>query len=280
MSHWYFTSRGPALSAQKLREAKPKLIILDFDGTLTPIKKTPELVHLSKNMKSVLAKLAHCADTIVVILSGRSLNDLQRRVGIVGIVYFGNHGLTSNLADIGFKKTQDKEWITIAKKARRVLNPLAKQFPGSFVEFKGIDLSLHYRLVPVGKVPELIAEAQYAVRRLRLTITQGKKVLEFRPRSHRNKGWAIRYIARNFAGGWKRTGICLYLGDDHTDEDAFAALLSMGPRALGMKVGMERTLAPYRLKNIREVQMLLKSLITPNVSKREMKRIKQQEDTI
>ena len=69
-------------------------------------------------------------------------------------------------------------------------------------------------------------------------VVTGKEVVEFTI-SSADKGDAIRALAQR-----TRAANTLYLGDDVTDEDAFAAL---GPDDLGIKVGPGPTVAGHRL---------------------------------
>ena len=58
-------------------------VIIDFDGTLSYLAKTPELAIILPETKRVLQRLSHMSDVHVAIISGRQLDDLQRKVGIM-----------------------------------------------------------------------------------------------------------------------------------------------------------------------------------------------------
>lgn len=68
-------------------------IIVDFDGTLSPLARTPELAFIPPETKKVLEKLANMQDVHVVVISGRELEDLRKKVGVEGITYAGCQGL-------------------------------------------------------------------------------------------------------------------------------------------------------------------------------------------
>lgn len=68
-------------------------LLLDYDGTLSPIAPHPDLATLSPEIKNVLFKLSHHSDVYVAIISGRNVDNVKKMVGIDGITYAGNHGL-------------------------------------------------------------------------------------------------------------------------------------------------------------------------------------------
>ena len=68
-------------------------LILDYDGTLTPIAPTPAMATLPAETKNLLERLSNHPDVFIAVVSGRSLQDVKAMVGIEGITYAGNHGL-------------------------------------------------------------------------------------------------------------------------------------------------------------------------------------------
>ena len=68
-------------------------LLLDYDGTLAPIAPHPDLATLSPELKNVLYKLSNHSEVYVAIISGRSVDNVKKMVGIEGITYAGNHGL-------------------------------------------------------------------------------------------------------------------------------------------------------------------------------------------
>jgi len=245
----------PALASRL--DARPRLLIFDFDGTLAPIAPAPGQAKLPRRVKTLLQELAEADDTRLAFVSGRALANLRAKVGLQQAVYVGNHGLSAAPSRLGVDNQLRRRWSATALQAFKLLKPLVKAFPGSRLEFKGPDLSLHYRQVSPAQVPTLLQTARRAVRGLPLAAGHGKQVLELRPRTRRNKGSAVRQLARELSPGWRRGGVCVYSGDDRTDEDAFAALRDLGSRAVGIKVGAGATLAHYRARDTREVADLI-----------------------
>ena len=68
-------------------------LLLDYDGTLSPIAPHPDLAVIPPETKKVLMRLARMPDVFVAIISGRGVNNVKQMVGIEGITYAGNHGL-------------------------------------------------------------------------------------------------------------------------------------------------------------------------------------------
>src|SRR5690349_22939246 len=73
------------------RRARKVFLFLDFDGTLAGIRRRPEDVHLSAELRRLLASLGR-GGAILAIISGRGLRDVCRRAGVRNIWYAGAHG--------------------------------------------------------------------------------------------------------------------------------------------------------------------------------------------
>ena len=68
-------------------------VILDFDGTISFLAQKPALAIIPPETKKALEMLAQFSDCKITVISGRNIVDLQRKVGVEGITYAGNHGL-------------------------------------------------------------------------------------------------------------------------------------------------------------------------------------------
>lgn len=247
--------------AGRIRRAERVALLLDFDGTLSPIARRPEIPRLSPSRRKVLQDLGRNGRVVVGIISGRALRDLRHRVGIHGLYYAGNHGL--ELAGPGIRFIHP-EAVTARPLLRRIgmeLGERLKGVPGILVENKTLSLSLHLRRVHPShrsQVRRLFARTlkPYLIRE-EVRVTRGKMVLEVRPAVHWDKGSAVRLIRRELRRS-SRTFLC-YLGDDETDEAAFRAL---GERDLAVFVGGRKrgSAAPYYLRDPGEVEDFLKRL--------------------
>jgi trehalose 6-phosphate phosphatase len=234
-------------------------LFLDFDGTLASIAPRPELAGLTPDMRRLVRRLS--VRVPVAVISGRSLPDIQSRVGLKRIVYAGNHGL--EIAGLGLRYRMGKavEW----RRRLRVLADLLREdleiLPGIIVEDKEYTLSIHYRLAR-GKIRHKAARWMEANllplgRAGQIRIGRGKAVWEIRPPIDWDKGRAVAWLLRQarFRGRWP-----LYIGDDETDQDAFRTIRRIG---LGIAVGPleKKGAAHHAVRSPREVALFLNRLL-------------------
>jgi len=250
---------------RQFRAAGRVLLLLDYDGTLTPIVETPDSAYLSESTKQILQELAKQGRYKVGIISGRALDDLRRRVGIKDIVYAGNHGLEIEGPDIYFVNPIAEEMRPVFNLITRVLTKAMATVRGVRVENKGLTLSVHYRLVEEGKSEEVdnILERVIATARSlgKVVVTSGKKVYEVRPGVDWNKGEAIALLIDKYGKPKTKTGVLpIFLGDDTTDEDGFKVVVKQG--GISVFVGEEThdSAARYHLKSPAEVEQFLRMM--------------------
>lgn len=236
-------------------------LLLDFDGTIVPIAGDPGRVRLPGATTAVLSEIAAIPNSLVAILSGRSLDDVRDRVGLKGIVYAGNHGL--EIAGDAWRWTYaEVQPATAAIKACcRWLRRRLRRIPGVLIEEKGLSASVHFRRTPVRFVGEVRAAVHQEAGRVPPGVVEvlgGTQVLEIRPRVPWDKGAAARWILRRtFGEDWPSKVCAIYLGDDRTDEDAFQAL----DGAVTVKVGPPApTAARYGLRDPGQVVEFLRLL--------------------
>jgi trehalose 6-phosphate synthase/phosphatase len=234
----------------------PLMLLLDYDGTLTPIADHPERARLSPSMRKLLGACADRPDTEVAIVSGRSLEDVRRLVGEPRFVYAGNHGLEIAGPEIGEFQHED-----LAHYSRRT-EALAKRLEevareGAWVEEKGPTLTFHYRAVPEGNRAPLVERARELIHEAGYQARDARCALEARPPIGWDKGRAALHVLRTRHGPlWSEKVRVVYVGDDRTDEDAFVVL---GGLALTFRVGRADTptAASLRLADVAAVEALL-----------------------
>lgn len=239
-----------------LRQDVRLIVLSDFDGTLAPIAERPEGVRLPPPVRRTLARLARHPRSRVGILSGRSLKDVRRRAGIPGAAYAGCHGLEIAWRRTRFRHPGAVAAVPLLRRAARELRERTRRFEGAFLEWKGLTVSLHFRLADRRAIPTLRAIVWDVSRRAPgLEVLPGKKVLEFRPRVTWGKGEAALAIRDLLAKSLRRQPpLTIYLGDDKTDEEAFRALRG---KAISVAVGRRRARAAYRLRGPGAVESLL-----------------------
>lgn len=234
-------------------------IFLDYDGTLTPIVSRPDLATLSASMRETLERLSRRCT--LAVISGRDLRDVMSRVGIDHIFYAGSHGF--DIAGPGrepLQYEQGTEYLSLLDQAERELREKLAHIEGCLIERKRFSIAVHYRQVEppeVQQLKETVAEVLLLHTQLRLS--KGKKVYELQPNIDWHKGKALRWLLQ--ALELKRDEVIpLYIGDDVTDEDAFAAIREDG---IGILVAgrARQTRARYLLKDPEEVQRFLAALM-------------------
>lgn len=213
--------------------SKRRSIFLDYDGTLTPIAPTPEQAVLSKEVRDVLQRLTKSNTVNLSVVSGRAIEDVRRLVGIKNIIYVGNHGFEiegcgmefESLVPLAYKRTQ----VDLKGALQRHLI----DFPGSFLEEKGVTMSVHYRSLDPSLEGNFVRLVHQVTRPLvetkQIRVTSGKKVLEVRPPVDWDKGKAVGWILKRQQHECGVQNVFpVYFGDDETDEDAFIAFQGSG----------------------------------------------------
>jgi trehalose 6-phosphate phosphatase len=219
-------------------------LFLDFDGTLVELAEAPDLIRVPPALPGLLALLSDRLDGRVAILSGRSLADLDRHLGRCGLALAGSHGLELRLPD---GRTLSGAAPDALAAARDEIARFAAPRPGLLVEEKPAGVALHYRRAPE-REGEAAAFLAALAGRTGLVLQHGKMVVELRAPGA-DKGDALRRLMAEppFAGARP-----LFVGDDLTDEDAFAAAAAMG--GAGLLVGERRASAAcWRLPDVSAV---------------------------
>lgn len=220
----------PTLAARGLPD-RP-LLLLDYDGTLTPIVDRPEQAVLAERARRCLAALRGLCP--VAVVSGRDLATLDRLIDLDGIAYAGSHGYELALPDGTQLSAPGLERFehTLAALDEDLARGVGS-VPGVLVERKRYSRAVHYRQVPEAEQPSVHSELEALAERYPdLRLGYGKKVVEFLPAIDRDKGRAVQWLMAQLDPTATRTPV--YFGDDITDEDAFRVVRSIG---LGVIVG-------------------------------------------
>jgi trehalose 6-phosphate phosphatase len=242
-----------AEAASSIQSAKHVFLFLDFDGTLAPIVEEPGAAAMPRETRELLVKLVERRDFTVAIISGRGLADLQRRVGIDGLIYAGNHGLAICGRGLGFVERGAKSRTAQLQDLSNSLATRLSHISGANVENNGLTASVHFRRSAPSDLPEIRRVVHDTVTSAGdlFHVTNGLMVFEIRPKVNWNKGTAARWI---LTASEKPKALPMYIGDDVTDEDAFSAL----PAGITVKVGQAaRTHAKYYLDHQDEVAEFL-----------------------
>ena len=243
------------LITEAFRESKHRLLLFDYDGVLVPFRSNPYKADPPARLMKILRKLAAIPRTDVVIVSGRSKDDLIEWFGEEPISLSAEHG--AFLRKAGAKRWQapsevDNSWREVVLP---ILQIYTEKTPGSVIETKDSALVWHYRKAsPYYAQKHLVVLKRLLPRyakRYELIIEQGKMILEIRSRGTTKGNVAERWLT-------KRPSFVLAIGDDYTDEDMFRALPDW---AYSVKVGRGRSAARFRVQNSDKVIALLEKLV-------------------
>lgn len=241
-----------------------KILMLDFDGTLTPIVQSPKEAKLSKEMKNLLLKLSKTRGFYLAIISGRSLEDLKKKVNLKNIIYGGNHGLEGEIFGEKYLFPVPSKVLWTLEKIQERLNQITGKFKGTFVEDKALTLSFHYRLADKQQTPEIKLLINQTLKPYitdrSVSAIAGKKVVDIIPNVNWNKGHFAALIIKKITDRMKAHPVAIVIGDDTTDEDLFQILKNgvtiseACKNFVFIKVGKNhKSDAKYSLKNTKEV---------------------------
>ena len=239
-------------------------LLLDYDGTLTPIVTDPATACLSPAMQQILAALVHHPRYQVAMVSGRALADLRERAEGLALYMAGNHGLEIVGPEITYLHPEAVQLQPHLRTLAQDLHQELEMIPGAWVEDKGLTLTVHMREVPTAYVPlvqrRVLRLLRPALEARALALRTGKAVLEVRPAIKWDKGGALRWIVDHMCLTRSASGMFpVYIGDDETDEDAFRAL---GAAGLGILVGCDRlsSAAHYYVESVEQTMQFLAML--------------------
>ena len=207
-------------------------LFLDLDGTLLDLAETPEKVVRPAGLVEDLSVASDKLDGALAIVTGRPIAIVDQLLRPLKLPAAGQHGAELRLSpkEAAFRLPT----APIDAALRSMVLQAASAFPGVDVEDKGQTLALHYRGAPLAgeplrrQVAGILADSGNG-----LDLGQGKLVMEIRD-SRYSKGTAVEAFMGEpgFAGR-----LPIFIGDDETDKDGFAAAERLG--GLAWRVGGE-----------------------------------------
>ena len=210
-------------------------LFLDVDGTLLDLAPRPGAVFVPPSLITSLAAIDDALDGALALISGRSIDDLDRLFAPLQLRASGVHGAQTRFFPTDANE-KDEEAEGLPRKLWTALTEVLFDFPGTFAENKRYSFAVHYRTVPMLKqrLRDSLMSLIAAHADLQLDMIHGHSVFEIKPHGF-DKGKAIkRFIDRKpFQGR-----VPVFIGDDVTDESGFATVVSHGGHAFS--VGSER----------------------------------------
>lgn len=238
-----------ALASIAANAKRPLLVGLDIDGVLAPIVTHADEARLLNGVVESLTDLAAARQVIVAAVSGRTL-DSMRTFGLpTSTCLVGSHGLEEGRSMAALEPAEQSRLDRLGQLADNALHTAGE---GSWIEPKPASLVLHVRQASPAAGQTAIDQLAHAAAKIDgADIKHGSMVLEVFARSA-DKGRAILRLAAQFGAATS-----VFVGDDITDEDAFAVL---GPDDLAIKVGDAETIASHRLADPAAVLSWLREL--------------------
>lgn len=196
-------------------------VLLDFDGTLSPIVDDPAAARPDPLARDALAALAPEL-ALAACVTGRAALQARELLGLASLTYSGLHG--AQLLLPGAAEPEVPAAFAADAAAVAEIVEAAEQEPGGLaglgVERKGPIIALHWRRAPDPAAAEARAlELAQRARAAGLRAGVGRAVLELRPALEVTKGDGVRRLLE----AAPEATTLLVGGDDVTDLDAFAA---------------------------------------------------------
>lgn len=239
-------------------ERERVLVAVDFDGVLAPLVDQPMRARAAAGGLEALHAAAALSGVHVAVVSGRDLDTLSTLTGIGRddrVTLVGSHGGQSSLDALSSASLLDDDARARLAAATTEVEAILARHPQARIEHKPAAVAVHTRGVDPEAAGAALAEAlEVPDRHTGVHALPGKDVVELTV-LETDKGSALCALARELA-----TDATTYLGDDVTDERAFAAL---DPAAgdLTVKVGDGPTLARHRLPGVADVVAFLELFV-------------------
>jgi trehalose 6-phosphate synthase/phosphatase len=249
------TPEATAQLVHDYQHAPQRLLLLDYDGTLTGFHADPKRARPDAELLELLERLTADPQNHVVIISGRDRDTLHAWLGHLPLDFIAEHGVWLRAAGEDWQLFQPlrNDWKA---ELRPVLELYVSRTAGSFIEEKDYSLVWHYRRADVElgavRARDLLNHLTFMASNTDLQVLEGNKVIEIK-NAGINKGTAAaRWL------GQHGPDFILAIGDDRTDEDTFGA---MPDDAYTIKVGTDsRSRARFHIRSATEVRELLRRL--------------------
>jgi trehalose-phosphatase len=215
---------------QGARSRDGLLVFADFERMLCLGATNGRGAGLPLLVRGALVALVSTPATGVVINSGQDVCDLETHVNVPGLIYAGCRGLQIRGAGMTFCHP-------VAARLRQMLPLLAQELcqclvslPGVEVEIKELGVRVHVRRADPSAVAVVVAHAE-ALRRTsaaEFRVWPSESTVDLFPDVEWQKGAGALWILEQWAREGRGQPAVVYLGHDHTDEDAYRALRAHG----------------------------------------------------
>lgn len=211
------------------KKAERRLLMFDYDGTLTPIVREPSAAIPTDKVLRTLKKLAADERNQIWIVSGRDQAFLEEWLGDIKEL-----GLSAEHGSF-VRYPHDDHWVNLTSELDMgwqqdvidVFQFFTERTQGSSIERKSVAITWHYRKADPDYGAFQAKECQThleqsIVSKYPVEILAGKANLEVRPKNV-NKGEIVKSLVEKYHIG-SPPDFVLCAGDDKTDEDMFKML--------------------------------------------------------
>lgn len=232
-----------------------RVIFIDYDGTLIPLSKYPDMAILNERAGNTIKKLIDDTRNKVIIISGRECEFLERQFEGLDVTLVAEHGY--------FVKNPGKDWITKSsvdltwkEKFLPIMNEYVDRCNGSMIEEKHASIAWHYRNADEGIASIRINELKDDLTEIlktdsKLQVLEGNKVLEIKSVLYDKGTAALEFLNK------KKYDFIMAIGDDKTDEDLFNVIPEYG---FTIKIGTNPSKAKFNLKRQSQIYEILEFL--------------------
>jgi trehalose 6-phosphate phosphatase len=227
-------------------------LFLDIDGTLVEFAEDPDAIRLATSLIVDLGHLSGRLRGALALVSGRPIAQVDALFAPLRLPVAGLHGFERRDAD---GRVYRRAMGTQLDSARAALRSAVGAVPGLRLEDKGFALAMHFRGArqQAARVAELV-DSILPMLEPDFERLDGDCVIEIKPSTH-NKGSAVMGYMREapFSGR-----LPVFVGDDVTDADAFAAVRRLGGTSIA--VG-ERVVGQHHLADPAAVRRWIHDLV-------------------
>lgn len=224
-------------------------LFLDVDGCLLDFAATPDGTVVDAALRDALGRLSARLDGALALVSGRSLAVLDAMFAPLRLPAAGLHGLERRHGDLHTDALPLSPKLALVREAAQ---SIARKYPGTVVEDKGVALALHWRADPLAATDFEALAATAAMELPDYHLQHGDHVVELRP-AGANKGDAI---AAFLGEAPFRGRPPVFAGDDFTDEHGFEVINASGGHSV-LVGAREPSAARFGLRDVADVRAWL-----------------------
>ena len=253
---WPVEGASLELVAEKLSKCLDSCaMLLDIDGTLLDLARTPREVWVPPGLAATLHALRDRTKGALALVSGRSLNDIDLIFAPARFPAVGGHGAEMRLSTDG--EAVATHAPPMDQELKRRLAAIARLSPGILLEDKGYSLALHYRLAPHAEkaIYEAVSLIRADLPNAPIEVLPGKCVCEIKQAGF-DKASGVRELMAHEPFCGRRP---VFIGDDVTDESVFAIVPELG--GLAFSVGRRANGVAGHFEQPSDVRAWLKRLV-------------------